>query len=214
MTNEELWQAVLASIQLQISRANFATWFKNTSIASQKDGEIVVSVPNGFSREWLQNKYNRLVFHAIHDLTKGIREIRYEVEKSSAPSSQSSHEANTRSEQAAGDQQLTLADFRISKSTNLNPRYSLDNFVVGPFNELAHAASMAVIKNPGQIYNPLFIYGGVGLGKTHLLQAVGNTISTEMPEKKVRYVSSERFTSSVVAAIRNKTMDQLRSLYR
>ncbi len=214
MTNEELWQAALASIQLQISRANFATWFKNTSIASQKDGEIVVSVPNGFSREWLQNKYNRLVFHAIHDLTKGIREIRYEVEKSSAPSGQPSQGVNTRSEQAAGDQQLTLADFRISKSTNLNPRYSLDNFVVGPFNELAHAASMAVIKNPGQIYNPLFIYGGVGLGKTHLLQAVGNAISSEMPDKKIRYVSSERFTSSVVAAIRNKTMEQLRSLYR
>ncbi len=211
MTNDELWQAALAGIQLQISRANFATWFKNTSIISQENGEVVVSVPNGFSCEWLQNKYNHLVFHAIHDLAKGIREVRYEVVRSTNPISKL---VSLRSEQSASEQQLTLADFRISKSTNLNPRYSLDNFVVGPFNELAHAASMAIIKNPGQVYNPLFIYGGVGLGKTHLLQAVGNAISAEMPNKKIRYLSSERFTSSVVAAIRNRTMEQLRSLYR
>ena len=214
MTNNELWQAALASIQLQISRANFATWFKNTSIVSQENGEIVVSVPNEFSCEWLQNKYNHLVFHAIHDFAKGIKEVRYEVVKPSLSSVLPDQGTNTRNRLSDSEQQLTLADFRISKSTNLNPRYSLDNFVVGPFNELAHAASVAVIKNPGQVYNPLFIYGGVGLGKTHLLQAVGNAVSSEMPNKKIRYVSSERFTSSVVAAIRNRTMEQLRSLYR
>ncbi|MBI2452730.1 MAG: chromosomal replication initiator protein DnaA, partial [Parcubacteria group bacterium] len=214
MTNDELWQAALAGIQLQISRANFATWFKNTSIVSQENGEVVISVPNEFSCEWLQNKYNHLVFRAIHDFAKGTKEVRYEVAKPSLSSVLPDQGTNTRSVPSASEQQLTLADFRISKSTNLNPRYSLDNFVVGPFNELAHAASMAVIKNPGQVYNPLFIYGGVGLGKTHLLQAVGNAVSSEMPNKKTRYISSERFTSSVVSAIRNRTMEQLRSLYR
>ena len=142
------------------------------------------------------------------------KEVRYEVVKPSLSSVLPDQGTNTRNRLSDSEQQLTLADFRISKSTNLNPRYSLDNFVVGPFNELAHAASVAVIKNPGQVYNPLFIYGGVGLGKTHLLQAVGNAVSSEMPNKKIRYVSSERFTSSVVAAIRNRTMEQLRSLYR
>ena len=210
MTNEELWQTALASIQLQISRANFATWFKNTAITSYKDGQIVVSVSSDFSGEWLQGKYNRLIFRAIHELDTGVRDIRYEVKRGLEKIA----ELKTEVGQENPDQQLTLTDFRVSKSTNLNPRYTLENFVVGPFNELAHAASMAIIKNPGQVYNPLFVYGGVGLGKTHLLQAVGNAIAAQMPDKKIRYVSSERFTSAVVAAIRNRTMDQLRSQYR
>ena len=217
MTNEELWQAALAVIQLQISRANFATWFKNTAIISHENGQVAVSVPSDFSRGWLKDKYDRLILHAIHEIDTSIREVHYEVGKAGSASlvmGQSASLRLKRADQGAGDQQLTLSDLRTSKTTNLNPRYTLESFVVGPFNELAHAASMAIIKNPGQVYNPLFVYGGVGLGKTHLLQAAGNAIVADMPQKKVRYVSSERFTSAVVAAIRNRTMDQLRSLYR
>ncbi|MBI2644365.1 MAG: chromosomal replication initiator protein DnaA [Candidatus Wildermuthbacteria bacterium] len=211
MTKEELWQATLARIQFQVSPANFATWLQNTYILSKKDGQLLVSVPNNFSKEWLENKYNKAIFKTLRELDPEIRQVAYTVEKILAK--QKEPEKNS-SGACGAEAQLEFAEFKINKSTNLNPRYAFDNFIVGPFNELAHAASLAIAKNPGSVYNPLFVYGGVGLGKTHLLQAVGNEVTKEAPEKKVRYVSSERFTSGVVAAIRNRTVDAFRVAYR
>ncbi len=210
MTKEELWQATLAQLQFQISPANFATWLKNTYILTKESGQVVVSVPNNFSKEWLENKYNKSVFKILRGLEGEVREVTYTVErtpqkpKESAPSSKG----------PPMESQLEFQEFTVDKSTNLSPRYVFDNFIVGPFNELAHAASLAIVKTPGTIYNPLFIYGGVGLGKTHLLQAVGNQIGKDFPQKRIRYMSSERFTSGVVAAIRNHTVDAFRALYR
>ena len=208
MTNEELWQTVLAEIELNISRANFITWFRNTHILSEKEGEVLVSVPNSFTKEWLENKYNGFIFKTLHKVDEGIKEIRYVIEKTTlrtSPSSRISPEA---------DQDFQLKLKETNKDTNLNPRYTFENFIVGAFNELAHAASFAVSKEPGTVYNPLFIYGGVGLGKTHLLQAVGNEISKNSPEKKIKYTSSEKFTSQVVSAIRNHETEQLKTNYR
>src|SRR3989344_4242070 len=209
MTKEELWQATLAQLQFQISQANFATWLKNTYILAKKGGEIVVSVPNNFSKEWLENKYNKLIFKIIRNLDTEVREANYAVERGAT-----AKEAAAPTPLAEEETELGFQALLVDKATNLTSRYNFDNFVVGPFNELAHAATLAVTKNPGSVYNPLFIYGGTGLGKTHLLQASGNRVGQDFSDKKVRYVSSERFTTGVVSAIRNHNMDSFRASYR
>ncbi len=209
MNKEELWQAVLAQIQLNISSANFATWFKNTNVSSIKGNKVIISVPNSFVKEWLEQKYNKLIFKILHTLNENIKEVKYEVVKSHTFNSCFNSSLTT---QNLG--QIDIQEFKINKETNLNPRYTFSNFVVGPFNELAHAAAEAVVKNLGVVYNPLFIYGGVGLGKTHLLQAVGNEVVKNYPKKKVKYLSSEKFTSEVVAAIRNHNIEDFKIRYR
>jgi len=209
MEKENLWQAVLAQVQLSISQANFATWFKNTEIISLKEGGIVISVPNSFAKEWLENKYGKIIFKILHSLNEEIKEVKYEVKKSGLKVSKGAPAPFLE----AG--QLEFQEFEVDKETNLNPRYTFENFIVGPFNELAHAASFAVAKNPGQVYNPLFIYGGVGLGKTHLLQATGNEIVKNRENiRKVEYVPSEKFTSGIVAAIKNRQVDSFRREYQ
>lgn len=209
MEKENLWQSVLAQIQFNISPANFSTWFRNTEITDKKDGTVWVSVPNSFSREWLENKYYKPILKILHDLDGEIKEVKYFVGKSGLKIVKEKEpvlplESN----------QLDFQEFKIDKETNLNPRYTFENFVVGSCNELAHAATSAIVKDPGMIYNPLFIYGGVGLGKTHLLQAMGNEIIKNFPKKKIKYISSEKFTSEVVSSIRNKRMEELKEKYR
>jgi len=207
MTKEELWQALLAKIQFDISQANFATWFKNTEIINKKEGNVTVSVPNNFSREWLLNKYNKTILKILHGIDESIKEVKYEVVHSSI---KEKTETTTKTE----IEQLDFPQFKVNRETNLNPRYIFDNFIVGPFNELSHAAAQAISKSPGTAYNPLFIYGGVGLGKTHLLQAIGNEIIKNFPSKKIKYTSSEKFTSEVVSSIRNQTMEKFKANYR
>ncbi len=209
MNHEELWQTVLAQIQLQISSANFATWFKNTEIASQRDGTVYVSVPNSFAKEWLEQKYNKTIFKVLHNLDTSIKSIQYEVGKRVMKISPQMPAAI--SEESA---QLEFDNFAVEKDTNLNKKYTFENFVVGPFNELAQAAAWATAQNPGQVYNPLFIYGGVGLGKTHLLQAVGNEIGKNFQDNKVKYIPSEKFVSEVIAAIRNRNTEDLKLKYQ
>ncbi len=206
MTNEELWQTVLAQIQLSISPASFATWFKQTSIVSQENREIVISVPSSFSKEWLKNKYHKLIGKIIDEQKRGVREIRYIIEV--PPMIKPAQGKKTSQSPPIG--QLDFQELKINKDSSLNPRYVFDNFIVGSFNELAHAAATAVVKAPGQSYNPLFIYGGVGLGKTHLLQAVGNEINKNSAKKNIRYLPAERFTSEIVGAIRNHQIEALK----
>jgi len=208
MTNEELWQAVLAQIQLNISPANFATWFKDTKIISQKNGVILISTPNSFAREWLEQKYNKIIFKVLHNSDEELKEVKYEVGKSGLKILKKIPVSFQK------DGQLEFQEFKIDKETNLNPRYTFENFIVGPFNELAQAASFAVAKNPGQVYNPLFIYGGVGLGKTHLLQAIGNEIIKNFPQKKVKYIPTEKFVSEVINSIKNHQMEKFKSAYQ
>jgi chromosomal replication initiator protein len=209
MEKEDLWQAVLAQIQFHISPANFETWFKNTHILSKKGGTILIAVPNSFSREWIENKYHKLILTTLHGLNEEIKEAKYLVESSSLKTRQQREEISL-----ASSDQLEFSEFKINKETNLNPRYTFDNFIVGSFNELPHAAATAVAKEPGLVYNPLFIYGGVGLGKTHLLQALGNEITKGLPQKRVKYMPAEKFTSEVVLSIRNHTVESLKEKYR
>lgn len=211
MSPTELWQAALAQLQLNISSANFITWFKNTEIISFENGKVVISVPNSFVKEWLEQKYNKMVFRALHSLDEKIKEIKYVINK---PNLKVINKNNYYDNYNDNLNRLKFTEFFVNKETNLNNRYGFDNFVVGPFNELAHAAALAVSKNPGEVYNPLFIYGGVGLGKTHLIQATGNEIVKNFSDKKVKYVSTEKFVSGVISAIKNQEMESFKERYR
>ena len=209
MNNEDLWGAVLAQIQLNISQANFNTWFKDTKISSMDGPEVTISVPNSFAKEWLENKYNKIILKTINE-TNGdrIRRISYYINNKEVKP------LKKYSNNPVNSSQLEFTEFKIDKNTNLNPRYVFANFIVGSFNELPHAAAQAVAQNPGTLYNPLFIYGGVGLGKTHLIQAIGNEISQNLPNKRIKYISVEKFTSEVVSSIRNKSMEEFKAKYR
>ncbi len=211
MNKEELWQALLAQIQFNISKASFATWFKDTEILTKENGRVIISVPNNFSKEWLENKYNKFIFKILHSLDEEIKEVKYQVSHPGVKLKTSTAVAVDSFNQVA---QLEFQEFKINKETNLNPRYTFDNFVVGPFNELPQAAAWAVAQNPGFVYNPLFIYGGVGLGKTHLLQAIGNEVVKRFPQKRTKYIPSEKFTSGIVNSIKNHNIEKFKSLYK
>lgn len=207
MNKKELWESVLAEIQSNISQANFNTWFKNTEIKSLKGPEVEIVVPHSFAKDWLEKKYSKTILQALNSSGEKIKKIKYtivpqaKIFKKPLPS-------------FVNENQLEFIELQSDKETNLNPRYTFESFVVGPFNELPHAAAWAVATNPGSMYNPLFIYGGVGLGKTHLMQAVGNEVLQKFPKKKIKYVSTEKFTSEVVSSIRNKSMESFKKKYR
>lgn len=204
MDQQELWQAILAQVQFQISQANFATWFRNTKISEAQDGRIVVSVPNNFSKEWLENKYHKFLLKILHKLSPEFKEIKYIV------GSEKKQKRKTQ-KPAVKTSQLNFQQFVAKKETGLNPKYQFENFVVGSFNELAYAASWGVSEKPGLVYNPLFVYGGVGLGKTHLLQSIGNQIKKKFSHKKIKYLTSERFTSGMVLAIKNQNLEAFKT---
>ena len=209
MTNEELWQAALAQVQFNTSPAIFSTWFRNTKILDKKEGKIIVSVPNNFSKEWLENKYNRELLKILRTLSPEIKEVKYYLAKSTPNAKKEIPIQNI-----VNKNQLEFQTFKINKETGLNPRYIFDNFVVGSFNELPHAAAIAISKKPGLIYNPLFIYGGVGLGKTHLIQAIGNEIHKKFPKKKIKYISSEKFISGMVNSIREHNIENFKNDFK
>lgn len=215
-TNEELWRAALGEIELSISKANFITWFKNTSILSIKNGKVVLGVPNGFAKEWLENKYNIYILQALKNIRSDISSVSCII---STGSQESSFLA---AKEPAMDAvlppkktiQYTEKKVRINQETNLNPKYTFDKFIVGGSNELAKAACFAVSQNVGRVYNPLFIYGGVGLGKTHLIQSVGNEALKNNPDLRVKYISSERFTSDLIDSIKNHKIDNFKNEYQ
>ena len=208
MVKEELWQAVLAQIQLNISPANFATWFKDTGIASRKNEEITICAPNSFAKEWLENKYGKTIFKILRSLDEETKEVKYIVGKTELKISKKAPTP------ALETGQLEFQEFKVDKESNLNPKYTFDNFIVGPFNDLPQAAAWAVSKNPGFVYNPLFIYGGVGLGKTHLLEAIGNEVLKNFSQKKVKYLPAEKFISGVVSSIRNREIENFKLKYK
>ena len=211
MILQELWQTVLGEVELNISKASFITWFKDTKITSKKDGAVVISAPNGFTKEWLENKYNKLILKILRNKSADIKEVKFVIGKEKQLNN--SQKETVQIPNIIGDQ-LDFQEFAVNKETNLNPKYTFDNFIVGSFNELAQAAGRAVTKSLGTLYNPLFIYGGVGLGKTHLMQAIGNYLVKKTPSKKIKYLSSEKFTSELIDAIRKKGMDNFKDKYR
>ncbi|MFA5086544.1 MAG: chromosomal replication initiator protein DnaA [Candidatus Paceibacterota bacterium] len=211
MPNEELWQAVLAQIQLNISPANFATWFANTKISSIEDNVVVVSVPNSFSKEWLEQKHNKEILKILKSIDDNIRGIQYVVNPANIKVATIGKRTKKEEDPV---EQMGFSELEVSKETNLNPKYTFDNFITGPFNEIAYAAGMAVVEEPGKSYNPLFIYGEVGLGKTHLVQAIGNKIKENHPDKNVKYIPAEKLISTIVSAIRGQSVEELKKNLR
>jgi chromosomal replication initiator protein len=215
MTNEDLWQAALGEIELSISKANFITWFKNTAILSNINGCVIISVPNGFAKEWLENKYNIYILRALKNIQSDIKEVSCIIETNNDNIVKKNNvDAIHPPKKTVAPISFSEKNHNISQENNLNLKYTFENFIVGGSNELARAACYAVSQNLGRIYNPLFIYGGVGLGKTHLLQSIGNEILKHNPYKKVKYITSERFTNELIDSIRTQKINEFKEHYQ
>lgn len=202
---KQLWDDALVSIELGITPANFKTWFRDTHIVSLEDGTITLGVPSVFVRDWLSDKFQSMILKVLRDITPHVRSIEYAV----VQRNEKKQEANR---QQTVNAALPLEEYYINKSDNLNPKYLFENFVVGPFNALAHTAAKTVTDKPGIAYNPLFIYGKTGHGKTHLIQAVGNQL--KRAGKTVFYVTSERFTVDYFNSLQSGTANSFKDKYR
>ena len=210
MEAEKLWQSVLGEIELQISRANYLTWLKDSKIISQEENAILIALPNNFVKEWVENKYHKMILGTVRSFNETIKKIDYVVHTQAIDLTRINKKINQEIQK-----QTSFSELRVDPETNLNPRYTLDSFIVGSSNELAYAAILSVIKEVGKKYNPLFIYGGVGLGKTHLIQAAGNEIKKNYKnEVKVKYIPSETYIRDIVSAIRNKRIEDTKNKYR
>ena len=212
MANKQLWENVLGELEIGVSKANFSTWFKNTYIVKQEDGVVFLGVPNGFAQEWLSNKYHKSILHSLRALNEGVRSIEYIITKNPPSEAQETHAMSEKTLTNSGE--LPLKDLYINKEDNLNPRYGFESFVVGSFNEVAYAAAQSVMKKPGSAYNPLFIYGKTGLGKTHLIQAVGNGIKQTFENKKVYYLTAEKFYLDYVNSVQINKVPVFKERYR
>ncbi|MDD5083852.1 MAG: chromosomal replication initiator protein DnaA [Candidatus Moranbacteria bacterium] len=242
MNNEELWKAVLGELELSISKGEFNTWFKNTSIVSNQDGRVVIGVPSGFAREWLENKVNMHILQSLRHLQSDISEFSCVINAPEQKAAQGQQFTQTQtgfsSVQGVSLQQQSSSQPpptyppgasvpyyppqahplqampKAKQEHALNPRYTFENFIVGENNELARAACYAVSQNLGQLYNPIFIYGGVGLGKTHLLQSVGNEVLRQQPNIRIKYTTADWFTGELVESIRNQKVAEFKEAYQ
>lgn len=223
MDSKQLWDACLGELELTLTKANFTTWFKNTFILEYNSQNVVVGVPSAFTKNWMENKYHPKILKSLQHITEGqIKQVTFKMAPISkreivvAPEPSSAKPAATKTTTILP----AAAPIRIKPSavalTNpeLNPRHTFDTFVVGKKTELAYAACKAVSENPATIYNPLFIYGGVGLGKTHLMQAVGNAIMHRFVGKRVLYTPCETFTNEYIKSVTMGQADSFKNKYR
>ncbi|AKM82257.1 TPA: chromosomal replication initiator protein DnaA [Candidatus Berkelbacteria bacterium] len=218
LDEKETWQAALGELEVVFSKANYSTWFKDTFVLEIAEDEITVGVPNAFTKEWLENKYHPQIFEVLKKIHPNLKNATYAVATNSARQapkidSADNSDINLKPTQSYTPTQIPVAD-KPQPAFNLNAHYSFDNYVVGNSNRLAMATAQAVAANPGTAYNPLFIYGGVGLGKTHLVQAIGNEIIAKSPKKKIVYVSCEKFTNDFIASISDKKTNEFKKMYR
>lgn len=215
--NQKLWLEILKAVEPEIQRTEFITWFRNTAVLGKEEDKLMVGLPLPMALDRHIERYQGTVLSAAQGVDKTINKIVYKVDGKLQDHPDMclnllEHFPEQKKRKLPNKPEVKMAEGITSKL--LNPRYTLDNFVVGTKNRLAHAACSAVAGNPGGKYNPLFIYGGVGLGKTHLLQAVGNAILAKNPRATVVYTTSEDFTNQVVEAIRSQKMEQVRKRYR
>ncbi len=202
-----LWQSVLGEIELSVSHATFMTWFKNTELIESNEEHITIAVPNIFAKRQFEVKFNDQIKTILEKNGATPSRITYEV-KTVGKKTTVNRETTVRSAPTVTDDRavhlLTTPQKSTTTGSGLNPRYTFSNFIVGSSNDLAYTACQAVAANPGVKYNPLFLYGGVGLGKTHLMQAVGNEIAALQPEARILYISSETFVQEFLDSIRFK----------
>ena len=221
MDQNKLWKAALGQLELRISRGNFLTWFRDTTIQDVKKGMVVVETPSAFAHEWLSRKYREPILEVLQDLDKKVLEVDFVIRSQTTAKRPLKRNARILAQKKRVVEAVATARPAPEPQTKttpftktLNDKYTFESFIIGPNNEVAHAACRAVASKPGTAYNPLFLYGGVGLGKTHLLHAVGNVILAERPEARVLYVSSEKFINDFVQAIRDRDTAAFKALYR
>lgn len=201
-----LWQSVLGEIELSVSHATFTTWFKNTELVDQNESGVVISVPNIFAKKQFEVKFNDQVKSVLAKNGISPKQITYTI-TATGKKTHVSRETTPSNTQTADDlipKSTYTQNAPLTQAGGLNPRYTFDNFIVGSSNDLAYTASQAVAANPGVKYNPIYFYGGVGLGKTHLMQAIGNEITKNQPGTRVLYISSETFVNEFLDYIRFK----------
>ncbi len=227
MDLQAIWLAALGELELSLSKANFTTWFRNTTIGAVEGVRAVVIVPNTFTKSWLEKKYHEAIIKALRHVTSNaVREAVYRVEMRSVaaatmasvteapvatPAAEMPGVTLTQNPSAEVDAAYEEGD---KQEVGLNPRYTFESFVVGKGNELAHAAAMAAAANPGQAYNPVFVHGSVGLGKTHLLQAIGHHVLKTRPDAVVRYLTCERFINDFIQSVRGGRAREFKDRYR
>ncbi|BBH23384.1 chromosomal replication initiator protein DnaA [Paenibacillus baekrokdamisoli] len=201
----EMWQQVLSIIQTKLSKPSFDTWFKATKASFSGESMVIVTAPTTFAAEWLESRYTKLVRTTLQEFMGRQYDIKFVIEENKPP-------------EPAVIQPQILPTVHVGPeetfSHMLNPKYMFDNFVIGANNRFAHAASLAVAEAPAKAYNPLFLYGGVGLGKTHLMHAIGHYILEHNPSTRVLYLSSEKFTNEFINAIRDNRGESFRNKYR
>src|SRR3954449_9944895 len=208
MDAKHVWRAALGELQVSLSPANYETWLRDTHLVDVDDHRFRIAVPNGFAKDWLESRYRSLISATL------ARVVGYSVQVEFVVAQNGDAKVTT----AAPTQTVRVEATRVGSpegaSANLNTRYTFANFIVGSANRLAHAASLSVAERPGHAYNPLFLYGGVGLGKTHLLHAIGNAVVAKFPRKRVVYATSEKFTNEFITSIQQGKIDEFRARYR
>ncbi len=211
MDKKQLWQAILGEMELLISKPNFTTWFKQTYIYSYEDNNVVIAVPNAFTKNWFEKKYHNLISKALQNITDNSTiKISYKIiARDEAQKNNNGNQQNNIKQQPVSVKQ----DNPLNLS-GLNPKYTFNSFIIGKGNELAQAAGNAIVQKPGETYNPFFIYGNVGLGKTHLMQAIGNEIIEKYPGKKILYVPCEKFVNDFVSSISTNRTESFKERYR
>ncbi|HET9480402.1 MAG TPA: chromosomal replication initiator protein DnaA, partial [Candidatus Polarisedimenticolia bacterium] len=219
MDAKQVWRAALGELQVSLSPANFETWLRDTQLVDVDEQRFRIAVPNGFAKDWLESRYRSLISQTLARIVGYSVQVEFVV--GTAPESSAEHATEAVEPLAVGparpSPQVRVEATRIGGeggSTFLNPRYTFSNFIVGSANRLAHAASLSVAERPGHAYNPLFLYGGVGLGKTHLMHAIGNQVIAKFPRKRVVYATSEKFTNEFITSIQQGKIDEFRARYR
>ncbi|MBX3028644.1 MAG: chromosomal replication initiator protein DnaA [Chloroflexi bacterium] len=222
MDAKQVWRAALGELQVSLSPANFETWLKDTALVAVDDTLFRVAVPSGFAKDWLESRYRSLISQTLARVVGYSVTLEFEV-REVAPSERADSEDEPAESAPAETTRETSTRVRLEPgrvgapeggSVSLNPRYTFRNFIVGSANRLAHAASLSVAERPGHAYNPLFLYGGVGLGKTHLMHAIGNAVISRFPRKRVVYVTSEKFTNDFITCVQQGRFDDFRNRYR
>jgi chromosomal replication initiator protein len=211
MELEKLWQSTLGEMEIQLSRANFSMWLKDSRLIDRRDGTLYVTLPSSFAKTWIEDKYQKNILGILRTMDTSVKKVEFVI-NSQNPLPREKGAVDVKE---LGKLDAAELDFgKTDPETNLNPRYTLSSFVVGPSNELAFAAAKAITEEIGK-YNPFFVYGGVGLGKTHLIQAVGNEIVAKFGKKvRPKYVPSEQFTREVVWGLRNDRIETVKKKYR
>jgi len=223
MDAKQVWRAALGELQVSLSPANFETWLRDTQLVDVDDQRFRIAVPNGFAKDWLETRYRSLISQTLARIVGYSVQVEFAVQGTdgvpagAAESDEPDSNSTAPSATSGAPAQVRLEPTRVGGeggTTNINPRYTFTNFIVGSANRLAHAASLSVAERPGHAYNPLFLYGGVGLGKTHLMHAIGNQVIAKFPRKRVVYATSEKFTNEFIASIQQGKIDEFRARYR